>query len=97
MFEFCLAPDTSGDGTGCDNMTAIIIKFNKLSNVVNVGSATKRPATEEAKESSEEALPEKKLKSNDETETIANDSVEQKKSDQESDSKTEPVVEKSDS
>lgn len=24
----CLAPNTSGDGTGCDNMTAIIVTFN---------------------------------------------------------------------
>jgi hypothetical protein len=24
----CLAPNTSGDGTGCDNMTSIIVKFN---------------------------------------------------------------------
>jgi len=24
----CLAPNTCGDGTGCDNMTAIIVKFN---------------------------------------------------------------------
>ena len=24
----CLAPNTSGDGTGCDNMTAIIVRFN---------------------------------------------------------------------
>jgi len=30
MFEFCLAPDTSGDGTGCDNMTCIIIVFKDL-------------------------------------------------------------------
>jgi protein phosphatase 1G len=29
----CLAPNTSGDGTGCDNMTAIIVnfKFNQQS------------------------------------------------------------------
>ena len=27
MFEHCLAPDTMGDGTGCDNMTAVIVKF----------------------------------------------------------------------
>lgn len=27
MFEHCLAPDTLGDGTGCDNMTAIIVQF----------------------------------------------------------------------
>merc|ERR550539_1737095 len=29
LFEHCLAPDTMGDGTGCDNMTAVIVKFNK--------------------------------------------------------------------
>jgi len=27
LFDYCLAPDTKGDGTGCDNMTAVIIKF----------------------------------------------------------------------
>ncbi|XP_019762951.1 probable protein phosphatase 2C 21 isoform X2 [Dendroctonus ponderosae] len=27
MFDHCLAPNTMGDGTGCDNMTAIIVKF----------------------------------------------------------------------
>ncbi|XP_034935554.1 probable protein phosphatase CG10417 [Chelonus insularis] len=27
LFDQCLAPDTYGDGTGCDNMTAIIVKF----------------------------------------------------------------------
>ena len=25
MFDHCLAPNTFGDGTGCDNMTCIII------------------------------------------------------------------------
>ncbi|XP_053394815.1 protein phosphatase 1G-like isoform X2 [Mercenaria mercenaria] len=29
LFDFCLAPNTMGDGTGCDNMTCIIIVFNK--------------------------------------------------------------------
>lgn len=24
-----MAPDTMGDGTGCDNMTCIIVQFNK--------------------------------------------------------------------
>ncbi len=46
MFEFCLAPDTSGDGTGCDNMTAIIVNFTNLNNNVAVGKATKRPASQ---------------------------------------------------
>ncbi|RZF36595.1 hypothetical protein LSTR_LSTR010706 [Laodelphax striatellus] len=27
MFDHCLAPNTLGDGTGCDNMTCIIVKF----------------------------------------------------------------------
>lgn len=27
MFEYCLAPSTEGDGSGCDNMTAIIVLF----------------------------------------------------------------------
>jgi len=25
LLDHCLAPDTSGDGTGCDNMTCIIV------------------------------------------------------------------------
>lgn len=29
MFDHCMAPDTMGDGTGCDNMTCIIVQFNK--------------------------------------------------------------------
>ena len=28
MFDHCLAPDTSGDGCGCDNMTGIIVQLN---------------------------------------------------------------------
>lgn len=27
LFDYCLAPNTGGDGTGCDNMTCIIINF----------------------------------------------------------------------
>jgi protein phosphatase 1G len=27
LFDKCLAPNTMGDGTGCDNMTAIIVQF----------------------------------------------------------------------
>lgn len=27
MFTNCLAANTNGDGTGCDNMTAVIVKF----------------------------------------------------------------------
>lgn len=31
MLDSCLAPDTTGDGSGCDNMTAIIVLFNSES------------------------------------------------------------------
>ncbi|XP_013104999.2 probable protein phosphatase CG10417 [Stomoxys calcitrans] len=27
LFDACLAPNTLGDGTGCDNMTAVIVRF----------------------------------------------------------------------
>ncbi|EDW05138.1 GH23728 [Drosophila grimshawi] len=29
LFDNCLAPNTMGDGTGCDNMTAVIVKFER--------------------------------------------------------------------
>ena len=38
----CLAPNTSGDGTGCDNMTAIIVKFN-FDSPSSVSINNKRP------------------------------------------------------
>lgn len=34
LFDHCLAPDTCGDGTGCDNMTAVIVQFNSSTNAV---------------------------------------------------------------
>ncbi|XP_053598809.1 probable protein phosphatase CG10417 [Microplitis demolitor] len=37
LFDHCLAPDTCGDGTGCDNMTAVIVKF-KSSKPADVNS-----------------------------------------------------------
>lgn len=42
LFEHCLAPDTMGDGTGCDNMTAVIVRFKPgfitVKNVITNGS-----------------------------------------------------------
>lgn len=29
LFDKCLAPNTLGDGTGCDNMTAVIVRFKE--------------------------------------------------------------------
>ncbi|KZC07195.1 Protein phosphatase 1G [Dufourea novaeangliae] len=34
LFDHCLAPDTCGDGTGCDNMTAVIIRFKPSADAV---------------------------------------------------------------
>lgn len=51
LFDACIAPDTSGDGTGCDNMTCIIVKFNnaKLCGTRSI----KRSSTELDQECSE--------------------------------------------
>lgn len=40
LFDHCLAPDTMGDGTGCDNMTAVIAKLkpNAFSNTEKASS-----------------------------------------------------------
>ncbi|KAF2360096.1 PPM-type phosphatase domain [Trinorchestia longiramus] len=37
MFEHCLAPDLGGDGTGCDNMTCIIVSFKEKSSFAEPG------------------------------------------------------------
>ncbi|XP_041484040.1 probable protein phosphatase 2C 21 [Lytechinus variegatus] len=39
LFDFCLAPDTSGDGTGCDNMTCVIVQFHS-NNADSLSGAT---------------------------------------------------------
>ncbi|KAJ7373844.1 Protein phosphatase 1G [Desmophyllum pertusum] len=35
LLDSCLAPDTSGDGSGCDNMTSIIVVFNAESDTAD--------------------------------------------------------------
>ncbi|RNA30398.1 phosphatase 1G [Brachionus plicatilis] len=34
LFMHCLAPDAEGDGTGCDNMTCILITFNPFRKIL---------------------------------------------------------------
>lgn len=53
MFDHCLAPNTMGDGTGCDNMTAIIVEFKstilkRTADSPDDKSTIKRAKTEEA-------------------------------------------------
>ncbi|XP_029642059.1 probable protein phosphatase 2C 58 isoform X1 [Octopus sinensis] len=45
IFDYCLAPNTMGDGTGCDNMTCLIVDFKKR----NIGG---KKRTSEQKENS---------------------------------------------
>ncbi|XP_066995659.2 probable protein phosphatase CG10417 [Anabrus simplex] len=53
LFDHCLAPNTLGDGTGCDNMTAVIVKFlpdiadavQSLPISADCEKGTKRPAS----------------------------------------------------
>ncbi|BHF82896.1 Protein phosphatase 1G [Sparganum proliferum] len=47
LFDRCLAPNTMGDGTGCDNMTCIIIRFDDLSSLATC-AVTRTTAKEEA-------------------------------------------------
>lgn len=49
LFDHCLTPDiySSEDGAGCDNMTALIIRFKSSRN------STKRPASQKDEEISE--------------------------------------------
>uniref|UniRef100_A0A673HC37 protein-serine/threonine phosphatase n=1 Tax=Sinocyclocheilus rhinocerous TaxID=307959 RepID=A0A673HC37_9TELE len=46
LLDHCLAPDTSGDGTGCDNMTCIIITFSPHLGS-NIEESTKKRKPEE--------------------------------------------------
>lgn len=78
LFNNCLAPNTLGDGTGCDNMTAIIVKFKPEifelpatsspdTNEAAQNTQAKRSLTDDDNEVSEAiaAAPQKKLKIDD--------------------------------
>ncbi|KAK0174817.1 hypothetical protein PV327_010544 [Microctonus hyperodae] len=59
LFDHCLSPNTMGDGTGCDNMTAVIVKFKSITplnennvtddNDVAVAASKKRPISPSAR------------------------------------------------
>lgn len=51
LFDHCLAPDTLGDGTGCDNMTCVIVRF-KPTAAAEEPASNKRPAEDQPEESS---------------------------------------------
>uniref|UniRef100_A0A146KPM3 protein-serine/threonine phosphatase n=1 Tax=Lygus hesperus TaxID=30085 RepID=A0A146KPM3_LYGHE len=47
LFEACLAPDTLGDGTGCDNMTCVIVKLLPLEAASEASNKRSSPDPEE--------------------------------------------------
>lgn len=47
LLDHCLAPDTSGDGTGCDNMTCIIITLRPHPSTAEPDDTKKRKHQEE--------------------------------------------------
>lgn len=71
LFINCLAPNTAGDGTGCDNMTAVIVQFKKNQQQTDdqVPNSRKRVASPVSVSSDNDLH--KRLKANDED----NDSV----------------------
>ncbi|XP_019935716.2 protein phosphatase 1G isoform X1 [Paralichthys olivaceus] len=61
LVDHCLAPDTSGDGTGCDNMTCILITF--LPHPSDDTKKRKHPEEAEGTEPEENGNDSKKAKS----------------------------------
>uniref|UniRef100_A0A3Q4BJP3 Protein phosphatase 1G n=1 Tax=Mola mola TaxID=94237 RepID=A0A3Q4BJP3_MOLML len=47
LLDHCLAPDTSGDGTGCDNMTCVIITLRPHLSLANSEDTKKRKHQDE--------------------------------------------------
>lgn len=64
MFNYCLAPDTRGDGTGCDNMTAVLVRLFKTESDSSDSQAEKEEIPTTLKREAEEAdeSPTKKYK-----------------------------------
>lgn len=54
LFDYCLAPDTTGDGTGCDNMTAVIVKFKKEGSGAEATKVNGKTEAAEEKKQTEE-------------------------------------------
>lgn len=45
LFRTCIAPKTDGDGTGCDNMTCILVKYDDPNEVKSTESDLKEKST----------------------------------------------------
>ncbi|XP_039867814.1 protein phosphatase 1G [Simochromis diagramma] len=54
LLDHCLAPDTSGDGTGCDNMTCVIVTFRAHPSSTDSDDTKKRKHAEEGEGTEQE-------------------------------------------
>lgn len=55
LFDYCLAPNTLGDGTGCDNMTAVIVKFKFAEGKIGENNAAADACVMEKRSNTEES------------------------------------------
>jgi serine/threonine protein phosphatase PrpC len=66
LCDECMAPDTSGDGSGCDNMTVVIVQFNAPASsllALPVADVLCKRASSENEINDVEVTPNKKSKS----------------------------------
>uniref|UniRef100_A0A0V0J959 protein-serine/threonine phosphatase n=1 Tax=Schistocephalus solidus TaxID=70667 RepID=A0A0V0J959_SCHSO len=66
LFDRCLAPNTMGDGTGCDNMTCIIVRFDDLDSLATCAvtrTTTKEVASVPVKSPNASILPSQRKRS----------------------------------
>lgn len=71
LFNHCLAPNTEGDGSGCDNMTCILVKFKKTDLAESMKRALEDDEEEEQANNHSES---KKIKTEEESAPAASSS-----------------------
>ena len=62
LLDSCLAPDTSGDGSGCDNMTSIIVVFNAAESDAATDHNNKKRKLQQDAETPDGDVVDKKIK-----------------------------------
>jgi len=50
LFDLCLAPDTKNDGSGCDNMTCMIVRFLHTDGTISIEESTAKRTSDSLEE-----------------------------------------------
>lgn len=75
LFRSCIAPKTDGDGTGCDNMTCILVRLDKPSEVAKSDDDDQELVSSDSKQDlNSEKLTDEKLKQKSDKEADVEDS-----------------------